>query len=71
MSSNPIIRVSVQLLKPEEGGRPLLQVGHYRPHICFDNTSKLWAIELSIHENTSYNTPTIMEGTFLFSNQWV
>jgi len=67
MSDNPIIRIQVQLLRPNEGGRQtMLQVGHYRPHIRFNKTEKLWAVGLDIKEKPSYDNPTFMEGTFLF-----
>ena len=68
MSNNhPIIKIKVQLLRPEEGGRQtLLQIGHYRPHIRFDTSAKLWAVGLNISEKPSYDNLTIMEGDFLF-----
>ena len=67
MHNNPIIRIKVQLLKPKDGGRQtFLQIGHYRPHIRFDNTEKLWAVGLNIKEEPSYENSTIMEGDFLF-----
>ena len=70
----PIIKVSVQMLRPEEGGRSgcyaLLQAsdyfGQYRPHIRFEGTQKMWGVGFEVLEDASYEKQTMMVGQFMF-----
>jgi len=62
------IKVSINWLRPEEGGRTRIIGGyHYRPTIIIpkDDDDKHWTFGIDFYSLAEYDQPTIAEGVFI------